>query len=517
MLFCVISLGGLVSCGEWLNLQPEDGVIRQEFWQTKEEAESALMGCYAQLMSDDMMTDYFIWGEMRADLVTPTSRANADLLAIRNGEITAENRYCSFASFYRAINQCNTVIELAPTVKDRDRSFDDKMLKQYQAEATCIRSLCYFYLLRTFRDVPYVTDASIYDDQTFSVEKNTQDEILSFLVRDLLAVQADLPFSYESVAATKGRFTGWSLKALLADIYLWQENYQACADLCTQIIESGQFSLIPVRRTSSQVLNLQGDMVDVWTPNQSDMNSLFDQVYVQGNSSESILELQFSGDKGNPFVGLFKPVSGTLTTNADGISMIFPSSELDNGWRDVRYEFSIKQNSIWKWIGLDENNYRADDASFSNWIFYRLPDIMLMKADALTQLAKAADNDSTMLADAYALVNQVRVRANGTETSAYEYQNDELSSIALEKFILSERGRELVFEGKRWFDILRYVKRDNYRNLDYLVNLAVLATNPEKVTVLQTKWANYPGSHYLPLPLSEVKINKNLEQNEFYK
>ena len=40
----------------------------------------------------------------------------------------------------------------------------------------------------------------------------------------------------------------------------------------------------------------------------------------------------------------------------------------------------------------------------------------------------------------------------------------------MEEFVLAERGRELIFEGKRWFDVLRQAKRNNYdgENLNYL-------------------------------------------------
>ncbi len=519
ILCSVLSLLSISSCSGWLNLQPEDGVIREKYWQTKEEAESALMGCYAQLLNSEMLVRYFVWGELRADQVINTSRANSDIIAIRDGEITAENRYCTFSDFYKAINQCNTVIELAPTAKEKDASFTDLLLRQYQAEAICIRSLCYFYLARTFRDVPYITAASIYDDQEYSVPKTSQSDLFAHLVEDLRAVEGSLPSNYGSTAQNKGRFTLWGLKALLADIYLWQEDYASCNEMCQQIIGSGQYSLIPVRRSKSQVLSPTGEYKDIYVANQSDMNALFDKMYVQGNCIESIFELQNGEDYNNPYYTMFRPVSGYLTANADEMNAFFPPSELDNSWRDIRKEVSIKQNAIWKWIGLNETEYRSSDASFANWIFYRLADVMLMKADALTQLAKAAGNDTTMLKEAYSLVTTIRERANATETTAYEYMSDpELTPSALEKWVLEERSRELVFEGKRWFDVLRYARRNNYANIDYLINLAVRATTPEKVSVKQTKWSTAPyGSHYMPLPLSEIRINKNLEQNEFYK
>lgn len=514
----------LPACSGWLELEPEDGVIRQQFWKTKEEVQSALSGCYAAMMEEDMMISYFVWGEMRADFVMPGSKATSDLIAIRDGEIAASNDYAQWEYFYKTINQCNTVIELAPLAKAKDLSFSDELLKQYVGEAVCVRSLMYFYLVRTFRDVPYVTAASIYDDQNYSPAKMPQKEVLNHLITDLKQVENDLPFTYGTATESKGRFTRWGLKALLADIYLWNEDYAACNDVCTQIINSGQFSLIPVRRDESTALNVNGETVPVYIANSFDANVLFNKMYVEGNSIESIFELQFGTDFGNPYVKWFKPVSGYLVAKTEEIRTFFPGSFLSREWRDIRADYAWKSESIWKWIGLsaDGATYRADNASFSNWIFYRLADVILMKAEAITEIAMANGDDHDQLREALELVNTVRTRANATETTGYEFlygsnETSTLDSKSMEEFILNERGRELIFEGKRWFDILRYVERDNYRNLNYLSQLAVRSTIPEKVSVLQNKWLRNPGSHYMPIYSEEIRMNKNLEQNEFYK
>lgn len=510
------------ACSEWLELEPEDGVIRQEFWKTKEEAKSALSGCYAAMMEEDMMLSYFIWGEMRADFVTPGPKATSDLIAIRDGEIVASNEYTQWELFYKTINQCNTVIELAPLAKQKDLSFSDELLKQYIAEATCIRSLMYFYLVRTFRDVPYVTSASIYDNQDYSPAKMSQKEILEHLVTDLTSVENDLPFTYNTIAQSKGRFTRWGLKALLADIYFWQENYASCSDLCSQIINSGQFSLLPIRKDETTAMNENGENVPVYIANSNDAKELFNKMYVEGNCVESIFELQFGSDKGNPFVKWFKPVTGYLNAKTDEIRGFFPSSDLSREWRDIRSDFAWKNESVWKWIGLSADGpiYRADNSSFSNWIFYRLADIMLMKADAMTQIAIADGNNQEQLKEALEIVDKVRVRSNATETSSFEFLyglgENSLNGSNVEQFILDEKGRELAFEGKRWFDILHYIQRDNYRNLTYMLQLAIRSTIPEKVSILQNKWMNHKGSHYLPIYTDEIRMNKNLVQNEFY-
>jgi hypothetical protein len=521
----LIVLVALSSCTDWLNLAPEDGVVRDKFWKTKEEVNSAVMGCYASLMENNMMTSYFVWGEARADMVTPSARANSSLLALQNGEIVSSNSYTSWAAFYQTINQCNTVLELAPLAREKDMSFTETQLKQYEAEVTCIRSLAYFYLVRTFRDVPYVTEASIYDDQNFSVPKNSQEEIIDALIVSLREAEKSIPFSYSDAASNKGRFNAWSLKALLADIYLWKSDYAPCVELCTQIINSGQYSLVPVAREEVVVDGIApGTSQTVYYANEQDISLMFNKIYAVGNSVESILELQFGTDKENPFVRLFAQGYASLQPKMASFTEYFPSSALDRGWLDIRGEgVSYASGYIWKWIGLNSTapfQSRPDGSSFSNWIFYRFADILLMKAEALTQQALNSNDDQTLLLEAKDLLMQVRDRANAPESTDLLFgKTGDIEAKNLEEFILNERTREFTFEGKHWFDVLRHAQRDNYApaNLVYLLRMAILAAPPEKAMSLQNKWQSNKGSHYLPINDNEMRINKALVQNEFYK
>lgn len=105
-----------------------------------------------------------------------------------------------------------------------------------------------------------------------------------------------LPGQYSStdIAQNKGRMTMWAVKALLADIYLWQEEYEKCNRKCDEIIGSGQLLLVPVESRKIEVENTEEGTTDIYyAPDQSSYYSLFQQIYYQGNSMESIFELQF--------------------------------------------------------------------------------------------------------------------------------------------------------------------------------------------------------------------------------
>lgn len=534
LLSFILSVFAFTSCGNWLDVQPEDGVVRERYWKTKEEVRAAVLGCYSQMLTSKMMQQYFIWGEMRAEMATPSSGASSDLYALNSGEITTTNTYADWSLFYKVINQCNTVIEFAPSVLKLDESFSEKALKEYIAEVTCIRSLMYFYLVRTFRDVPYSEIASVYDYQNFSLPKSDGKAIIDNLIISLQDVENDMPIKFDETDASemenanvnKGRFNYYGWATLLADIYLWKGEYDKCIDMTNRVINSGQFSLVPVGRDQTLSYNLQTGKTDtVYEAVQNDVVALFKSMYANGNCVESIFELQNPPTINNPFVSMFSAnVSSSIEINQANFSNeYFPTSQIDRIWRDIRTEgVAYLGKYVWKWAGLDNTVspvlWRTTSTSNSNWIFYRFAEVLMMKAEALTEMAMA-DNDQVKLQEALDLIRVIRTRGNAPESTDMYFKNTgDLDAKTMEAFVLAERTREFSFEGKRWFDLVRVAQRDNFseRTMGYLLRMAVLAAPPEKVSILQSKWQTNQGSLYMPISANELQRNRNLVQNEFY-
>ena len=524
MIFIAIIIAG-TSCNDWLDLDPVDGVMKSEFWKNKEDVHSAVIGCYTSLLNQDLMTRIIYWGELRGDMVTP-GNAGSDITNIVKGEISTGNKLVTWDKFYTTINQCNDVLKNAATVMDLDLSFTSEAVGQYEAEAAFIRALMYFYLVRSFSDVPFITEVSESDTQDFNVTKADGAYILNSLVEDLEKRADKLPVSYGDNASDKGRFTQNSAKTLLADMYLWLEKYDKCNNLCAQIINSGKYSLVPVSRQKVEVL-LEGGYADsVYRVSESDVNALFDKLYVAGNSVESIFEIQFPKNNAvlkDPFYPIFNVGSSPALYSKDEIvsTVIFPEyAGADNVVYDIRTNtFSWYIFYIWKWSGLA----RASSSSsprvlqeMPNWIVYRYPDVLLMKAEALTQMAIAANNNQEYLHEALSLVKQIRDRANAVEYAESIFE-EEIDGKSMEKFILAERAREFAFEGKRWYDVLRQAKRNNFsdENYAYLRDLAINAAPIDKqasmITKYKSKWFCYWPIHYAAL-----EANPLLVQNEFY-
>lgn len=134
---------------------------------------------------------------------------------------------------------------------------------------------------------------------------------------------------------------------------------------------------------------------------------------------------------------------------------------------------------------------------------------MLMKAEALVQLQESAEN----LVQALHIVNMTYMRANTTLLSADTLAFDAYKSVeGMEKLVLLERQRELMFEGKRWFDLVRAAERKNTTTeiVDYLVNKYTTnqSTIISKLSVM--------NSIYLPIPEGELMVNDSLKQNPYY-
>jgi len=488
ILFAGLLLGN--GCSDWLYLAPEDGIIRQEYWKSKEDVQAAVMGVYASMLGNSPGTSgysvpeqMFLWGELRGDMVG-LSRLRTEFLYVVSGDILPDNKICRWNAFYRTINYCNTVLEFAPDVILVDPSFTEQALKEYLAEVRAVRALMYFYIARTFREAPLKLTASKSDLENFAIPKSSHQELLSQIKSDLLMAEQDAPVLYSDMASTKGRITRFTVNAIQADVYLWNDQYDSCVIACDKIINSGYFGL------------LEPD--DFW----------FENLFVNGNSIESIFELQFSPQKLNPYYSLLKR-NKYLRASPLAIEDFFPedlNTEPDSV--DIRTDgasYKLGDNyTIWKYIGRTRDEARIESESDANWIVYRFAEILLFKAEALNHLGLGTE--------ALALVNTIRQRAHASKASGGGGSTDERS---LSEFILNERCREFAYEGKRWYDVLRLAKRNNYEQLDQLLTMVLRAAPSDKQVSISNKYRDI-NSHYLPIYYTELQANPALEQNPFY-
>jgi len=354
---------------------------------------------------------------------------------------------------------------------------------------------------------------SIDDTQDYNVAKSTERQVLDQIIKDLTEAQQFAKTSYGKEAYNKGRVTQSSIAAILADVYLWDQQYANCVAMCNKVLEDQTLSLV-------------------------DVDKLVPDVFYKGNSTESIFELQFDKDVQvnntvNNFYGLNGGgfgIHGELSYPAylgkkgtyNPFNFSAPTSSVKESVTDLRQSYFIGDETnyangngycIFKYTlsqcTLDANQtatpaYR-NYSTTANWILYRLSDVILMKAEALVQLNRT-DED---LKAALRLVNTTYLRSNTTADSLL--YNNYGSKSALESLVLRERQRELLFEGKRWYDLMRMVRRTNDPG-SILTYLSPKLTGSN----MQLKKMSVMNALYMPILKTELERNTNLTQNPFY-
>ncbi|MBS1511526.1 MAG: RagB/SusD family nutrient uptake outer membrane protein [Bacteroidetes bacterium] len=482
----------LASCKKWLDLQPQDGLTGAEFWKTKEQVNAAVIGIYASLTASPTgaranAESFFLWGELRADMITSTLATTAEQQDVINVNILPTNSIANWRGIYETINYCNTVIDFAPGVLQQDATFTQDALNKYVAEAKAVRALMYFYLVRTFDQVPLKIKSTSSDKDIVSIPKSSQDEVLAQVQKDLTEAEQYAVTDYGDRASNKGRITKAAINAIQADVYLWQQKYTECVAACNKVISSNSFGLI----------------------DGTDANTWYRTLYVNGNSNESIFELQFDNQNLNTFYTLFNTTQKKFLANSIVMDEIYTVDFTDPTKFDIRADGAAVRATdqlIWKYIGLSNTTSRAQTESYAHWIMYRYADILLMKAEAQNQLGNGQE--------ALNIIDIIRTRARALVATQQNPAPGDKDGVA--DYILKERAREFAFEGKRWYDLLRNARRDNYHRMDLLLDMVATTVPPNRQQSAIAKFMDQ-NCHYLPIYYYELTTNKSLVQNPFYK
>lgn len=432
-------------CKDYLDILPEGEENTENYFNTSDDYENALIGVY-----DLLSTTYLnqILGEIASDNSLCGGENATDVLAwqqIDDMSHNADNEAVRnvFQWMYAGISRANYIMEFQDKLE-----FDRKA--ELLAEVKFLRSYYYFELVKFFGDVPMYLDKRISLEEVQSIDKSTTTEIYSQLETDLTAAANLLPWSQTQ----GGRATKGAALALLGKIYLYQEKFTEAATTLDQVINSGQYVLMT-------------DFPDVFS-NQNE------------NNSESVFEVQYFGQEGANFdcfecvegniaVGFMGPRfnGGTYSPYADGFSFNIPTLDLVSEFDSddtrkaatifdidefvtanpgVTYAEGHDHNGYFnfKYIPYDEGNAGDPHLTHSNnYRAIRYSDVLLMAAEANN---RGSIND----AKAREYVNEVRRRAFG------DTDHDILTSgTNLTQDIFSERRLELAGEGHRFFDQVR--------------------------------------------------------------
>jgi len=477
----ILALSLTCACEDWLEVIPPQGLIREEFWKTKEDVQAVIMASHEKFASiDDLL---FLFGEIRADMVVGDNNQSDEQRKVSEGNIYPDNEMCKWEKFYEVINYCNEIIRNAPLVKEKDDTFTDYQLQSYLSEAYFLRSLAYFYLVRIYKDVPYITEPTETDDADVYPPKMDGEALLQLLIPDLEeARKYATTDGYQTFAEIKGRATKASVDALLADISLWLFDYEAVISYAERIESNIEIELMP--------------------------SALWFEIFYPGNSLESIFEFQFDDklNQKNKTYGLTREYGYNYDPSQKSVEMFARefAREFNRGEDASISETTPENFIIWKYVGRlpDGDTDRTGlEQNSCNWVVYRLADVLLMKAEALSQLSR--------FPEALEIINDIRRRADVTPLSLPD------SPTEYEDAILQERALELAFEGKRWFDLVRMGRRNDFARKSTLIEIIVSNVPSTQKRILATKLTN-PLGWYMPIAETEIERNPQLEQNPYY-
>ncbi|MCC6413272.1 MAG: RagB/SusD family nutrient uptake outer membrane protein [Saprospiraceae bacterium] len=475
-------LFSLASCEKYLDLEPVSQGIAVEnaagdsiYFKSAGEVEAALAGAYSDFKNEYYQLDYFVNGDAQSDDAY-AGADNPSNFQIDDYKLDATNSNVSrdWAYLYSTIGKCNTVINNTREVTDPALSEGRK--DEIIAEAKFIRAFMYFQLVQLWGDVPLqLTEVtSISADNLEAIypilfpARSTTAEVYAQIIKDLEEALPDV----RTTATHKGFATKGAVNAVLAKVFATQEphDWTRVNQYCDAVIGGG-YSLLPTYD-------------ELWN------NSV-------ENSSEAIFEINYNGGvtdgnwgtkmwrgldwkkfniPSNDLLKAFDAENDDIRKNASVIFQDVSGKWSDAHWPQTNYPF------VNKWRTFTEG-------SNQNYIFIRLADILLLKAEALNEL-----NDVT---GAAGLVDQIRTRVSLPNTTATTQADMRL---AIEK----ERRLELAFEGHRWFDLKR-----TGRAIE-VVNNAV-GPNNENLGYNLT-----PNRMFWPIPQAELDKNTKLTQNPGY-
>jgi len=513
-----------------LEYVPDSYIVTEHFYKTEADLNLALAAIYSDLGAEVTYgTTLSIQWAAGVDEATMSRDNNTAAWSIARNEytpstVTIEN---TWRTLYRGINNANIFIEKAPGADISDETLKTSLINQ----ARFLRAFYYYELARAWGAVPLRTE-SVKSKGDNHLAKSSAVDVYQFVIDELEAIVAGLPVAGET---EYGRATQTAAYGLLTRVYLNragfphqilpEESYAKVIEYADMVIDSGKHGLL-------------ASYEDVF------MNLIKN----DDDQTEVIFDVQFSSlrEQGLKEAGRLGQLNGienktkNSTTGPYAYGYIFAGVSLINAYdqaSDNRFDWNIapwkvkynkkldkdiyvEQSKKYQWYpGKYKRGQRVlnSDGSYSietlesgdknytgiNFPVIRYSDILLMKAEAMNELGTAG---------AKAYLDMVRERAGlGKIDAALVADKD-----AFRNELMTERMRELCFEGLRRHDLIRWG----------VFNAKLQSAKQDMIGVGVTNklawmyiWANNAQAKHevLPIPLKEIEENKLLEQNPVWK
>lgn len=461
----IFILLSFAACNDKLQLSPAVQQPTEEALTDIAGVKAGISGMYAGMRSVNYYgRNFLVIPELAADNVyLSATNSNRFASTFRVTWLTSDGDITNiWNQAYAVMLRANNIINSIPTLKDGTDEEKNDVLGQ----ALFVRALTHFDLLRTFSQ-PYAIGGGsapgipiMTKFEVGSPARNTEDEVYAQIINDLttakslLASDADNPYNANAYAAS----------ALLARVYLYKGDNASAVTESSVVINSNAYSIVAAADLPD-FYNTPGTSEDIFT--------------LMVLSTESL----GSDDVGKIYLKLGY---GDIRVSPD-IKKVFDTVA------DARYTSYIRP-FVGGNAGEYENEkfYGQDKVSglYSPKIL-RISEQYLIRAEANAKLG----NYAAAIEDVNA------IRANRTIPDLVNIPDaDVLANVLL------ERRRELMFEGHRYFDLLRN-KQDIVRTFcgdAWELNTPACTYAATSPTVIP------------PIPQREIDVNKNIKQNAGY-
>jgi tetratricopeptide (TPR) repeat protein len=335
-------------------------------------------------------------------------------------------------SMYVIITRCNSIL-----IRIDDVTFDNASTKNYiKGEAYALRAWAYDNLGKFFGGVPLIIDAEYTTVETYSMKRSSQAETFAQAVSDYKAAINILPEKWASEDA--GRITKYAADAALGRLYMFMKEPANAKTYLEAVINSGIYSLA------------------------ANYEDCFTDAYDNNAAKDRVWEVQYIGGltgEGQTFSEMCMPegYSGTEGYALRGASAAMQvSTDLVSAWETGDYRQTIATSNQIKGTGaagytwctkFSRHTYQPQSGTdwANNLPIIRYSDVLLMSAEAIS-----ATEGPTAKAIEY--VNAVRTRAKLPNLTSLQTANAASFLTAIQQ----ERRTEFMFEGLRWFDLVRW-------------------------------------------------------------
>lgn len=367
----------------------------------------------------------------------------------------------------------------------------------FRAEARFIRALAYSHALDLYRNVPFVTENDPVG--AWAPPRYTSNKLFEYIEAELIDIQDDLLGRSETEYGRAPKAAAWTLLAKLylnAGIYTGTTRYTDCITYCNKVIQEGGYVLEGEfkklfnaenhKRAHEIIFPLPVDAIHTvsWG---ATTYLICGQV---SNSSDYQKPENYGVVSG---WGMFR-VRGELPAlfrNTDGRNLFF--TEGQSQYLEV---LDDQRNGYYseKWSNLNDDGTAAsntvDGGVNTDFPLFRLADVYLMLGESVVR-GGAGSSESQALT----LVNALRQRAFG---ESFETDGKVTVSELIPEFFLDERARELMWEGTRRTDLIRF---DRFTTGTYVWQWKGGVKDGRSV---DAKYNTYP------IPTSDLTANPNL-------